>query len=192
MANKIEESPLGWEIVLLFIILNAADKLMLDIDFQLELRFGKKNGFDPQKKYYLKNYFAEMKKARHWLDTMFKLDDLVWGSTDNDKKKYNNAIADSNELIQIMMYYLDRGHTPDGYDKIVHFLRSLPTTGLFPQNFIERFIIKRQWVYAPGDRVHNANHGDGTLDFKTTGDNWNVKFDSGLEVVLNEKQFEII
>ena len=41
--------------VLLFIVLNAAEVLTYDIDDQLEARFGSGNGFDPQKKYWLKN-----------------------------------------------------------------------------------------------------------------------------------------
>ena len=68
MAKKLEESPLGWTVVLLFIVLNAAEVLTYDIDDQLEARFGAGNGFDPQKKYWLKNYYRCMKQARHWLE----------------------------------------------------------------------------------------------------------------------------
>ena len=78
MAKKLEESPLGWTVVLLFIVLNAAEVLTYDIDDQLEARFGSGNGFDPQKKYWLKNYYRCMKQARHWLEEMFKIDDIVW------------------------------------------------------------------------------------------------------------------
>lgn len=112
MEKKLEESPLGWTIVLLFIILNAAEVLTYDIDDQLQDRFGPGNGFDPQKKYWLKHYYRCMKQARHWLEEMFKIDEIVWESTDQDSRRYTNAMADSSEIIRILMLYLDRALRP--------------------------------------------------------------------------------
>lgn len=192
MATKLEESPLGWTVVLLFIVLNAGEVLTYDIDQQLENLFGKGNGFDPQKKQYLRYYFDAMKKARHWLENMFKIDEIIWESTDQDSRRYTNAVADSNEIIRILMLYLDRAHTPGGYEQILHFLRALPEQGLFPAAYINRFKMDREWVYAKGDRVMTKNHGVGILDLNTNDDNWIVNLESGGQTVLNTKQFSII
>ena len=192
MAKKLEESPLGWTVVLLFIVLNAAEVLTYDIDDQLQGRFGPGNGFDPQKKYWLKQYYRCMKQARHWLEEMFKIDDIVWESTDKDSRRYTNALADSNEIIRILMLYLDRAHTPGGYEDILHYLRALPEQGLFPSSYIGRFKMDREWVYAKGDRVLTKNHGIGILDLNTNDDNWIINLESGGQTVLNTKQFSII
>ena len=157
---KLEESPLGWTVVLLFIVLNAGEVLTYDIDQQLE--------------------------------NMFKIDEIIWESTDQDSRRYTNAVADSNEIIRILMLYLDRAHTPGGYEQILHFLRALPEQGLFPAQYINRFKMDREWVYAKGDRVMTINHGPGILDLNTNDDNWIINLESGGQTVLNTKQFSII
>ena len=190
-AKKTSETPLGWLVVLMFILLQAAEVMVEDIDNQIR-SISANDGFDPKKKYYLRNYFDAMKKARHWIYNMLDIDGIIWGATDANSKRYSNVIADANEIIRVLMYYLDRAHAPGAHDKIVHLLRAMPTNGLFAQDYIDRFNMEHEWVFMPGDRIHSESHGDGTLDFNTTGDNWNIRFDDGTQTILSEKQFQLI
>ena len=71
-------------------------------------------------------------------------------------------------------------------------LRSLPSSGIFPDEFVDRFQMKYEVVPYPGDRVLTTNHGEGELLLHVGNKNWNVKLDSGGEIILNEKNFKLL
>ena len=189
--QNIEKTPLGWQVNLLYIMLQAIDILVEDIDMQLRLRLCGES-FKHEQKQSFKRYTQKQREAAHWLHDVIKIDDAFWKATDQNSKRYSNSIADAHELLRAVLLYIDRSHTEKGYYQIMRFLRSLPEGGVFPEKTISRFNFNRAWVYEKGDRIHNENHGDGTLDLDLGNGNWNCIFDNGDKAVLNENQFKLI
>ena len=189
MAEKIEQTPLGWEVNALYILLQSIDVLVEDIDFQLRLRG---EHFKKEQKQAFKRYTQKQRDAAYWLHDVIKIDDAFWNATEQNSKRYSNSIADAHELLRAVMLYIDRSHTEKGYYQIMRFLRSLPEGGIFPEKTISRFDFNRAWIYESGDRVHTTNHGDGTLDLHLGNGNWQVKLDNGENVILNENHFKIV
>ena len=64
---------------------------------------------------------------------------LCWQAVGEDARAYSNIIADANELIRLVLLYVDRSHNEDGYYSIFRHLRSLPEGGCFPEWYISRF-----------------------------------------------------
>lgn len=186
MENN-NETPLGWLINVLHLMLQASSVLVEDIDQQLRWQGDK---FNREKKMYFKHYQRCIEQARGYMEK-FGLDTSCWEAVGEDSRKYSNIIADANELIRLVMLYVDRAHSEDGYYKIMRFVRSLPENGIFPERYIARFNMHHIWIPGKGDRVHTTNHGDGTLDMKVNND-WVVNLDNGNQVVLNESHFKII
>ena len=60
--TKLEESPLGWEVNLLWMFLQSASILVEDIDMQLKIKTNSTSGFIHEKKKYIKNIYNLMKK----------------------------------------------------------------------------------------------------------------------------------
>lgn len=187
MGEK-KETPLGWLVNLLHLMLQASTVLVEDIDQQLRL---KGEHFKKEKKQYIKNYTRCIEQARYWIEK-FGLDTSCWEAVKEDSRAYSNIIADANELIRVAMLYVDRAHTEEGYYKIFRFLRSLPENGIFPEKYIGRFQMHHVWVPGPGDKVHTNNYGNGVLELKTNGDNWIIRMDDGSQRVLKESQFKLI
>ena len=196
--ENIEGSPLGWEIDLLYLFAHCATIMVEDIDQQLKNRFGGKDGFVGEKKRAIKDYEDCIKKAKDWFnrseDVMqkFDLDGSTYDAVECHNKRYSNVIASANELIRAAMLVVDRSNCENGSYKIFKRLRSLPEQGIFPEWFIERFQMKYEVIFEPGDRIRSSTHGDGTLDFHTGNGNWNCKFDNGLEIIQNEKQLTLL
>lgn len=188
--NKNEERhpPLGWLVNVLHLFLQATTVLVEDIDQQLQAQG---NRFHKEKKQYIKNYTRCVDQSRYWMEK-FGLDTSCWEAVGEDGRAYSNVIADANELIRLVMLYVDRAHSEDGYYKIFRFLRSMPEQGLFPEWYIARFAMHHVWIPGKGDRVHTANHGDGVIDQKLLNGNYIINLDSGGQTVLEEKHFKLI
>ena len=186
--KEIEKTAIGWEVNLMYILLQVVDVLVEDIDWQLRLRG---NNFKRELKQSFKRYTQKQKDASYWLHDIIGVDRAFWEATEKNSKKYSNSIADAHELLRMCMLYMDRSHTEDGYYQIMRFLRSLPNGGLFPDEFVARFNFNRAWVYEKGDRIHNDNHGNGILDLDLGNSNWQCVFDNGDKAVLNESQFKL-
>jgi len=197
MVN-IEETPLGWEVDLLYLMAHCCTKLCLDIDMQLKKSSGGTVFFEKKKMKLVKEQEQCLKNARVWLQKAqeqmdkFGLDEATFDAVDNNSRRYTNVLASANELIRAAMLVIDRGHCQNGDAKVFKRLRSLPANGIFPDEFIERFQMKYEIVPEAGDRVSHPTYGEGVLDFNTIGKNWNVKFDSGVEKILNENQFNLL
>lgn len=193
-----EESPLGWEIDLLYLFGHCCTKLSLDIDMQLKKSSNDTVFFDKKKMKIVKEHEQCLKTAHVWLQKAqeqmdkFGLDEATFDAVNSNSHKYTNVLASANELIRASMLVLDRSHCENGEARVFKRLRSLPANGIFPEEFIERFQMKYDIVPEAGDRVSHPVHGEGVLDFNTIGNNWNVKFDSGLEKILNENQFKLL
>lgn len=187
MEDNEKHLPLGWLVNCLHLMLQATTVLVEDIDQQLKVQG---NRFHREKKQYIKNYARSLEQARYWMEK-FGLDTSCWEAVGEDGRAYSNVIADANELIRLVMLYVDRAHTEDGYYKIFRFLRSLPENGLFPEWYIGRFNMHHVWVPGKGDRVHTLNHGDGIIESKVNND-YLIKLDNGKQVVLAEKHFKLL
>ena len=187
--KPIEQTPLGWEVNLMYIMLQAVDILVEDIDYQLRVQG---QHFKKEQKQSFKRYTQKQRDAAYWLHDVIKIDEAFWEATDKDSKRYSNSVADAHELLRAAMLYMDRSHTEKGYYQIMRFLRGLPEGGIFPEKTVSRFNFNRAWVYEPCDRVHNANHGDGVLEVRLGNGNWQVLFNNGDRVILNETMFKLI
>jgi hypothetical protein len=192
MSNNntpIERTPLGWLVNLLYIMSQSMDILVEDIDYQLRLQG---EHFKKEQKRAFNTYTRKQREAAYWMHDVIKIDDAFWEATDRNSRRYSNSVADAHELLRATLLYMDRSHTEKGYYQIMRFLRGLPQGGIFPEKTISRFEFNRAWVYERGDRVHNENHGDGSLDLDLGNGNWQVALDSGGKVILNESTFKLI
>lgn len=188
MEDKKKETPLGWAVNVLYMMIQASTVLIEDIDQQLQARG---THFRQDKKLAFKNYSRCIEDARRWMER-FGLDTSCWDAVKQDPRAYSNVIADANELIRLVMLYVDRAHSEDGYYKIFRFLRELPGNGLFPDWYIGRFQMHHVWVPGKGDRVRTTNHGDGVIDQKFDNGSYVVNLDDGGQVVLKEEHFKLI
>lgn len=186
--SKSRENPLGWLINVLHLMLQATTILVEDIDDQILQRQGGR--FHREKKQYIKNYARCVEQARYWMEK-FGLDTSCWEAVGEDVRAYSNIIADANELIRVVMLYIDRAHCENGYYEIMRFLRNMPENGLFPEKYIARFNMHHVWVPGKGDRVHTNNHGDGTIDQKIN-DAYVINLDDGNQIILKEEHFKLI
>lgn len=191
MANSIEETPLGWEINMLFLMAHCCTILAEDIDMQIRIVSNKRDHFDPQKKKAIVNYERCIKEAEEWM-FKFGLDKITYEAVNEHNKRYSNVIANSNSLIRMNMLFLDRSHCDGGDMRVFKRLRSLPEGGIFPEKTMERFRMKLEVVPEVGDRVRTTNHGDGTLALDLGNENWSVQLDDGRSLVLNEKHFKLL
>ena len=186
--TKNSETPLGWLINVLHLMLQASSILIEDIDSQLQWSGTR---FNREKKMYFQHYKRCVEQARGYMEK-FGLDTSCWEAVGKDARAYSNIIADANELIRVVMLYIYRAHCENGYYEIMRFLRNMPENGLFPEKYIARFNMHHVWIPGKGDRVHADNYGDGKLSLNLGNNNWAILLDDGREVVLNEKHFKLI
>ena len=186
---KLEESPLGWEVDLLYLFLHATEKLSEDIDMLIKNKYG--TGLKPEKKKALMHYRLCMEDAERWLEK-FGITTDTFEAVNEHSGMYSNAIASANELIRIAMLHIDRAHCEGGSYRAFKALRDLPSNGIFPDKWIDRFQMKYEVVPEVGDRVLTTNHGQGVLLLHVGGKNWNVRLADNKEIVLNESQFKVL
>lgn len=187
MADNGKPNPLGWSVNMLHLMLQATTILMEDIDQQLRYR-GEK--FRQDKKQYIRNYARCVEHATYWMEK-FGLDVSCWEAVGENGKAYSNVIADANELIRVVMLYMDRAHTYEGYQKVMRFLRSIPENGIFPEKYIARYDMKHEWLYGKGDKV-DTPYGQGVVDFHANGDDWCIKFPDGTQKIVNESKLKLL
>lgn len=189
--QNIEQTPLGWEINLLFLAAHCCTVLAEDIDMQLRNKTNGVEFFNKDKKKAVYNYEKAIKEAEEWM-FKFGLDKITYEAVQEHNKAYSNVIANSNALIRMMMLCLDRAHAEGGDARVFKRLRSLPEGGIFSEKMMERFRMKLEIVPESGDRVRTKNHGEGTLDLHLGNENWQVKLDNGESIILNEKHFTLL
>lgn len=188
---NIDETPIGWVINLLFMMAHCCSVLVEDLDMQLRIMTGGQNWFDKNKKKCFLNYERCIKEADDWL---FKLglDKMTYEAVQENNKRYSNAYAHANWLIRACMLALDRAHCEGGEARVLKRLRSLPENGIFAEKMINRFQMKIEVVPEEGDHVMTTNHGEGILLLHLGNSNWNVRLVDGREIVLNEKNFQLL
>ena len=122
----------------------------------------------------------------------FGLDNETYNAVGGHSGMYSNTVASANELIRMAMLHTDRAHCEGGSYRAFKALRALPSNGIFPDKFIDRFQMKYVVVPEIGDRVLTNNHGQGVLLLHVGQKNWNVRLADNKEIVLNESQFKVL
>ena len=188
---NVDETPLGWEINLLYMMAHCCSVLAEDVDMQLRIMSGGTSFFDKKKKKCFFNYEKAIKEAEEWFLKM-EIDKSTYEAVEENNKRYSNAYAHANWLIRVCMLALDRAHCDGGDARVMKRLRSIPEVGIFKEAMINRFNMKFEIVPEVGDHVMTNNHGEGILLLHLGNANWNVRLSDGSDIVLNEKHFKIL
>lgn len=117
----------------------ATDVLMSSIALRLR-RFG---GMKQEKKRAFNQFRKAVENAAYWFDRAFEGD--LEASTCDDWKKLDGYRQDANELIRVMMLYIDRTTTCKTYDNVIRYLTELPEGGLFSSDDIKEFDFKAKY-----------------------------------------------
>lgn len=117
----------------------ATDVLISLIALRLR-RFG---GMKQEKKHAFNQHRKAVENAAYWYDRAFEGD--LEASTCGDWKKLDGYRQDANELIRVMMLYIDRTTTCKTYDNVIRYLTELPEGGLFSSDDIKEFDFKAKY-----------------------------------------------
>lgn len=117
----------------------STDVLMSSIALRLR-RFG---GMKREKKLAFGRFRKAVEDSAYWFDRAFEGD--LEASTCGDWKKLDGYRQDANELIRVMMLYIDRTTTYKTYDNVIRYLTELPEGGLFSSDDIKEFDFKAKY-----------------------------------------------
>lgn len=124
---------IGNELKLSYNLAQAIDILINSI----ERRTKKVGGLKQEKKKAFKQFTDLIRSASYWFDRAFEKD--LEKATCGEYKKLDGYRQDANELIRILMLYIDRTTTYDSYKRIVDSLKNMPEGGVFSENDIKRY-----------------------------------------------------
>ena len=168
---------------IMYIMLMCVDILQEEIDKEFRKHSER---FHHEKRQAFNRYKKCMLDASVWIEK-FGVDQSVWEAVHENTSRFDGFRADANELLRLVLLYVDRSHTEDGFYKIFRYLRSLPENGIFSEEDVAKFEFKRPWILGAGDRVR-TDFGDGTVNLNTNKDNWLINMDDGTQRVLKEIQ----
>lgn len=114
----------------------ATDVLMSSIALHLR-RFG---GMKQEKKRAFNQFRKAVENAAYWFDRAFEGD--LEAATCGDWKKLDGYRQDANEMIRVMMLYIDRTTTYKTYGEVMKYLTAMQEGGLFSANDIKEFDFK--------------------------------------------------
>lgn len=184
--DQIKNTPVENEVTLLYELAGTMDILLDDIDRMLG-KVG--HSFSGEKKGQFKGFAQAVKNATYYLDKI-GLDRVLWKATNENHKAYDNALADSYEMIRFLMLYIDRSHTDEGFQSIYRHMSNLPSQGIFPDGYMSRFDFARPYLFGMGDRVM-TDKGEGVIQAPGNGGNWVVKIGNKQEIV-NEDNIKLL
>lgn len=121
--------------------LRLANALAFSIDIlynDIALRLRPLGGFKQERKRNYGIFTQKVKETLLWYEKCGLDEDFIEAAEGN-WKRLDGFRAESNELVQILMLYLDRTGTYEAYDAVVKFLTELPEGGLFSAEDIARF-----------------------------------------------------
>ena len=198
-----KETPLGWKVNLLNMLSTSLMTLADSIDADLrkiKTSDGSTLSFNKDKKR-MYNMFCSclegasrqfkrgVQDAEKWYEKI-NIDGQVWKLVGEDAARYDNFTCDAKELLQVMLLYVDRAHSMEGFYSVMRHLRSLPEGGIFPDSEIERFGFKRPLVLCEGATIE-SQFGRGVIASKTNGDNWLIDMEDGTQRVLTSQMFKL-
>lgn len=189
--DKIEqaavETSLGWKVNLLYVLLRSASLLVEDVDSELH-KFGEHFRYD--KKRALNRYFKLHRDAERQLDE-FGLDEATWRGCDEDVVRFDSALADSNEIVRLLMRYFNCASTIEASQSVFRHIATLPSSERFDEKDIERYNMKHPWITGKGDRIR-SRFGEGTIESEANDKAWLINMDDGTQRVLREEDFEVL
>lgn len=103
-------------------------------------RFG---GLRQEKKKAFNNFKEAVERAAYWYGVAYDGD--LADATCGDYRKLDGYRQDANELVRMMMLYIDRTTTWDTCRKVVEFLETMPEGGLFSEKDIKEFDFKAKY-----------------------------------------------
>lgn len=186
--DQIKNTPVENEVTLLYELAGTMDILLDDIDRMLS-KVG--HSFTGEKKRQFKGFTQAIKNATYYLDKI-GLDRVLWKATNENYKAYDNAVADSYELIRFLMLYIDRSHSEDGFQSIYRHMSNLPKMGIFPDGYISRFEFARPYVYGAGDRVMTEEYGECVIAAPGNDFNWLVRLPDGTQKVVHQDTIKLL
>lgn len=129
------DTKLGPRVYLLYLLTHVASILIWDIDVVLR-SCGQR--FSNEKKRFFTRFWDCLKQADGWYDKFFPHD--TEGAIDGDFSKLDGMRRDANQVIRLLMYWIDRTED-DGplQDEVFAMLRQAPEGGRYPQDVIDRF-----------------------------------------------------
>lgn len=198
-----QETPLGWKVNLMNMLATSLMCLAESIDGdlrQIKLEDGSTLFFNQKKKHQYKmlcdclknasNQFRlNLHNAESWYNKL-NIDGQVWNVVGGNSDRYDNYTCDAKELLQLIMLYMDRAHSEQGFYSIFRFLRKLPENDIFPEEEIQKFQFKRPLIPCKGATI-SCQYGKGVIEDQMNGDNWLINMDDGTQRVLTSKQFKI-
>ena len=123
----------GNELKLAYNFAMATDILLRTIERRLRL-FG---GLKQEKKQAFKRFSKAVEDAAYWFDRAYEGD--LEAATCGVWTRLDGYRQDANELIRVMMLYIDRTTTFKTYDELIAYLKSLPEGGIFSAEDLARY-----------------------------------------------------
>lgn len=124
---------IGNELKLAYNFSQATDILLASIARRLA-QFG---GMKQEKKQAFNRFTKALKDAAYWFDRAFEGD--LEAATCGEWSRLDGYRQDANELIRVMMLYIDRTTTYKTYGEVLEYLRGLPEGGLFSAEDVKRY-----------------------------------------------------
>ena len=133
MKTKDPVKIVGNELKLAYNFAMATDILFQTIARRLQY-FG---GLKREKKQAFNRFSKAVQDAAYWFDRAYEGD--IEAATCGEWSKLDGYRQDANELIRVMMLYIDRTTTFKTYDELIAYLKSLPEGGLFSAEDLARY-----------------------------------------------------
>lgn len=124
---------IGNELKLAYNFAQATDILLASIGRRLK-QFG---GMRQEKKQNFNRFTKAVKDAAYWYERAFEGD--LEAATCGEWSRLDGYRQDANELIRVMMLYIDRTTTYKTYGEVMEYLRNLPEGGLFSAEDVKRY-----------------------------------------------------
>lgn len=126
----------GNELKLAYNLAQAVDILLASVARRLSA-FG---GMKREKKMAFSQFRKAVESAAYWFDRAFEGD--LEAATCGEWLKLDGYRQDANELIRVMMLYIDRTTTYKTYGELVKHMEDMPEGGIFSAGDIARFNFK--------------------------------------------------
>lgn len=91
-----------------------------------------------------KRYVKCVEDSCYWFEKAIEdeVEDAVANSGEG-WELYDSYLEDANEIVRLLLLYMDRSHDLSNRDKIFRFIREIPEQGLFTDEEIDRFRMKK-------------------------------------------------
>lgn len=180
-----EVSTVGSKVTLLYHLAMVMDILIMDIDRELQ-RHGA-GGFEKEKKRRF-NIYSQSVRDTCTRAEQLNIDNAIWKVTGNSRS-YDSVRGTANEILRFLLLLIDRTHSRGAAFRAFHYLKGLPSAGIFKAEDFARFAFGSADEPKAGDIV-NTPHGKGVIDFELNNGDYMMTFSDGKQRVVNIEQFK--